>query len=414
MRRQTAPRPGEKELQVLDYQNTQWTLMRTLAAAYALHFMGADMMAAYHRFEADRERGDFRALPEVRQRGAEVLRSAQPPIMCAAVVPCSPRIRLHAGASQMPLCSLSTQLHPLSSGLKAVASWMAAEGIEECRRCCGGQGYSVLSGLPTLLASYVQNCTWEGDNNVMALQMARFLVKQMHRAEAGKAPGGQCAYFASKWTGQLPLDTPSDLLRALQAASAASSRSAVARLRDGAGAEPTVEGPRWNGNTVSLIDAAKAHCRVVLAETFLRAVEGQRGTLADTNVHVLGRLAHLFVSDMVRESLAVLLASALVTGPAAAALVEREVSGEECHLGMHSGSLCVAGSRKRADLAPCAMQEALVREVRADAVPLVDSFAHEDYLLNSAIGRCVVRVPGGGRGWMEAAQDVLLTRVRER
>lgn len=284
--------------------------MRTLAAAYALHFMGADMMAAYHRFEADRERGDFRALPE---------------------------------------------LHPLSSGLKAVASWMAAEGIEECRRCCGGQGYSVLSGLPTLLASYVQNCTWEGDNNVMALQMARFLVKQMHRAEAGKAPGGQCAYFASKWTGQLPLDTPSDLLRALQAASAASSRSAVARLRDGAGAEPTVEGPRWNGNTVSLIDAAKAHCRVVLAETFLRAVEGQRGTLADTNVHVLGRLAHLFVSDMVRESLAVLLASALVTGPAAAALVERE--------------------------------EALVREVRADAVPLVDSFAHEDYLLNSAIGR---------------------------
>jgi acyl-CoA oxidase len=39
------------------------------------------------------------------------------------------------------------------------------------RRTCGGHGYSALSGLPRLFASYVQNVTWEGDNNVLYLQV---------------------------------------------------------------------------------------------------------------------------------------------------------------------------------------------------------------------------------------------------
>lgn len=39
MRRQTAAKAGEKELQVLDYQNTNAELMPLVAAAYALIFM---------------------------------------------------------------------------------------------------------------------------------------------------------------------------------------------------------------------------------------------------------------------------------------------------------------------------------------------------------------------------------------
>jgi acyl-CoA oxidase len=48
---------------------------------------------------------------------------------------------------------------------------VAADGIEVARRTCGGHGYSALSGLPRLFASYVQNVTWEGDNNVLYLQV---------------------------------------------------------------------------------------------------------------------------------------------------------------------------------------------------------------------------------------------------
>jgi acyl-CoA oxidase len=34
-----------------------------------------------------------------------------------------------------------------------------AEGIEDCRKCCGGHGYLAASGLPELLGDYLQNCT---------------------------------------------------------------------------------------------------------------------------------------------------------------------------------------------------------------------------------------------------------------
>lgn len=55
--------------------------------------------------------------------------------------------------------------------VQAVSTWTTCDGIEACRRGCGGHGYSLLSGLPTLYASYVQNATWEGDNNVLCLQV---------------------------------------------------------------------------------------------------------------------------------------------------------------------------------------------------------------------------------------------------
>lgn len=54
---------------------------------------------------------------------------------------------------------------------QALSTWITCDGIEACRRGCGGHGYSLLSGLPTLYASYVQNATWEGDNNVLCLQV---------------------------------------------------------------------------------------------------------------------------------------------------------------------------------------------------------------------------------------------------
>lgn len=55
--------------------------------------------------------------------------------------------------------------------LQAVGTWIACDGVETCRRACGGHGYSQLSGLPSLFSSYVQNVTWEGDNNVLCLQV---------------------------------------------------------------------------------------------------------------------------------------------------------------------------------------------------------------------------------------------------
>ena len=60
-------------------------------------------------------------------------------------------------------------------GMQAVSTTIASDGMEAARRACGGHGYSLLSGLPTTFTHYVQNVTWEGDNNVMLLQAQRLL-----------------------------------------------------------------------------------------------------------------------------------------------------------------------------------------------------------------------------------------------
>src|SRR4051794_12831282 len=65
------------------------------------------------------------------------------------------------------------QLHIVSSGLKAYVTYEVAKGIEICRLSCGGHGYSQASGLPELYGNAVGGCTYEGDNIVMFLQVAR-------------------------------------------------------------------------------------------------------------------------------------------------------------------------------------------------------------------------------------------------
>lgn len=51
------------------------------------------------------------------------------------------------------------------------SSNLSQDGIEECRKLCGGHGYLCTSGLPELFAVYVPACTYEGDNIVLLLQV---------------------------------------------------------------------------------------------------------------------------------------------------------------------------------------------------------------------------------------------------
>lgn len=73
---------------------------------------------------------------------------------------------------------------------------MACDGIEDCRKACGGNGYLLSSGVAALGADYVWQSTAEGDYIVMTLQSARFVIKHINEARAGKAPlSGPLAYL---------------------------------------------------------------------------------------------------------------------------------------------------------------------------------------------------------------------------
>lgn len=67
----------------------------------------------------------------------------------------------------------SLQLHALSCGLKALSSADATRGIDVCRLACGGHGYLASSNLPRIYTTTTAAITYEGENTVMWLQVAR-------------------------------------------------------------------------------------------------------------------------------------------------------------------------------------------------------------------------------------------------
>lgn len=376
VRRQTAVAGAgddKRELQVLDYQNVASELLPRVAAAYALTFMGDAMMAMYRSFERDRDRGEFGNLPE---------------------------------------------LHALSSGLKAVCTWQTADGIEACRRCCGGHGYSRLSGLPDLFSSYVQNVTWEGDNNVLCLQTARYLLKAMvgggGNGSNNGSNGGSAAYLspqrgalaaelASKCParGEESWDDLSVVCAALRHRACRVGVKALEELRRNSGggggggtsgggegpaasgsqAAVSFEGPAWNATTVDLIRFAVAHCELVLVQTFAEAVDARaRGETPfappdGTKKGAANASALPLPPPLSRAAVAALRRLAALYG---LTLLEQRALPELLEAGYLSpGQLASLRARSRA----------LLREVRPDAIALVDSFAFPDYQLNSALGR---------------------------
>lgn len=102
------------ETPVLDYTMQQYRLLPTVAAAYACFFTGSEMIRLYNLNQVEMQKGNF---------------------------------------------GLLADLHASSSGLKSLTTTMAAEAIEDCRRACGGHGYSLFSGLGQFYQDYLPNVT---------------------------------------------------------------------------------------------------------------------------------------------------------------------------------------------------------------------------------------------------------------
>ncbi len=72
---------------------------------------------------------------------------------------------------------MSIKLHAISSGLKALVFGDCLKYAQSNRLCCGGHGYSASSGLSQIIQEADAGCTYEGDNIVLYLQTARYLLK---------------------------------------------------------------------------------------------------------------------------------------------------------------------------------------------------------------------------------------------
>ncbi|KAM3845671.1 peroxisomal acyl-coenzyme A oxidase 1 isoform 1-T1 [Vipera latastei] len=318
VRHQSELKPGEPEPQILDYQTQQYKLFPLLATAYAFHFVGSYMRDTYHRISGNIQDGDLSELPE---------------------------------------------LHALSAGLKAFSSWTANAGIEECRMACGGHGYSRCSGLPDIYVNFTPACTYEGENTVMMLQTARFLVKSYTQVSSGQLVSGIMSYL-NDLSGQhiqpqhvaarpttLHINNPSSFVEAYKLRASRMVEFAAKNLQ----AELTrwkSKEDAWNRTSIDLVRASEAHCHYVVVKLFTAKLS----EIGDPDVHaVINNLCLLYAL---------------------------------CGIIKNSGDFLQGGILTEAQLIQVNMRiKELLALIRPNAVALVDSFDFSDSMLGSVLGR---------------------------
>ncbi|XP_053184692.1 peroxisomal acyl-coenzyme A oxidase 1 isoform X1 [Scomber japonicus] len=318
VRHQSEMRPGEPEPQILDYQTQQYKLFPLLAMAYGFTFVGQYMNQTYHRITGDINQGDFSGLPE---------------------------------------------LHALSAGLKAFTTWETNAGIEVCRMSCGGHGYSLSSALPDIYVSFTPTCTYEGENTVMMLQTARYLVKCYRQAKEGQQLSGIVSYLneaehrrvqpqpvAARPT-VVDINDLTSLVEIYKLRAAILVELAAKSIQQELQRRKSQE-DAWNNSAIDLVRASDAHCHYVVVKLFTDKL----GEIGDTAIHsVLSTLALLYALQGITRNSGDFLQAGLISVPQVLQISVR-------------------------------IKE-LLSQLRPNAVALVDAFNIHDRRLNSVLGR---------------------------
>ncbi|EDO36279.1 predicted protein [Nematostella vectensis] len=314
VRRQSELKPGQGELQILDYSTQQDKLLPSLATAYAYKFASDRIRIEYERANTKWTTGDFSNLPE---------------------------------------------LHVLTSAMKAYTTSGARLLADTCRLGCGGHGFSMFSLLTELFAVASAACTYEGENTVLYLQVARFLLKCVSKARLEPRLPPSVSYLLDESTrdwrctcsSPRQLDSQTQLRIYKARASRLINMTADKMQADVIlGMDPV---DSWNKNSVDLVRCAKAHSSYLIVQFFLDA---------------------LSQSNSSREIASVLKSQSDLY--ALYGIVEDSGSFMEC------GVLTVNQIAMIRD-----QVYSLYQIIRPDAVALVDAFDYSDFVLNSALGR---------------------------
>lgn len=317
------------ENQVLNYKMVQVRLLPLLASMYALHFTGRGMMRLY---QENQQRMKAAASPGQDSRGA------------------GPE-ELRAGAD------LLADLHATSCGLKALASTTAGEGLEVCRRACGGHGYSSYSGIGSYYADYLPTLTWEGDNYMLTQQVARYLLKSARAVLSGKSADNDTSRILRNYLDRREkgasfdvLENDADIVEAFAWRTAHLTFEAL-KHRD-------AEKRSWNSLLVDFWRLSTAHSQYLVVRNFFEAVSTPdltKSVDSDTKtlLHALFRLYSLHT-------------------------LEREAAEF-----FSSGAVTV----RQITLTRTTAVMKLLDEIRPHAIRLVDAWAIPDWQLDSSLGR---------------------------
>ncbi|KAF4318000.1 hypothetical protein BBO99_00007342 [Phytophthora kernoviae] len=254
-----APGATKGEFQVLDYQNQQFALFPYIAISYAGFFAGTNLVAMH-------------------DSALEIVKSGDP-----------------------SFGSKLADLHAVCSGLKAWLANHVSDGIENCRRLCGGHGFTHSSNLGHLFNETVGCCTYEGTFDVLVNQHGRYLLKAVLGGK--NLPGSPTAFLANakahakpslRCKAQRPEDF-ADLQLLLEAFRVRASRCVLALAAD-----MKTNNNDFNACMVQMTRASTAHAELLLLESF---VEGLNSIPAGKERDAVTHLCELFGAWLITKTL---------------------------------------------------------------------------------------------------------------
>ncbi|KAF1771591.1 hypothetical protein GCK72_003418 [Caenorhabditis remanei] len=233
VRRQGQIDKSQPEVKVLDYQTQQHRLFPSIARAYAFQFAGAETVKLYEH-----------VLKEMKSGNVELM----------------------------------ADLHALTSGLKSVVTHQTGEGIEQARMACGGHGYSMASYISEIYGVAIGGCTYEGENMVMLLQLARYLIKSAAAVKSGNTSklGPLVAYLGAKseptsLIDRVPNSGFVEYVKIFQHIAKRQTLKA-ADMFFGLMEKGEKREIAWNKSSVELTRASRLHTRLFIVEAFIRRV----------------------------------------------------------------------------------------------------------------------------------------------
>ncbi|XP_046830234.1 probable peroxisomal acyl-coenzyme A oxidase 1 [Vespa crabro] len=310
VRRQSQIKSDEPESQIIDYMTQQYKLFPNLAMYFAIITSANWIWNMYNNVSAELHQGELERLPE---------------------------------------------LHALACCLKATASSDGARGIEELRLSCGGHGYMDSSNLPVTYGLVTAACTYEGENTVLLLQTARYLMKVWRQAVRGNSLPPTVEYLSNiaRGTKQEPWDDSlMCIVRAHQAVAAGkihlASQNMDSKIKKGRSPEDA-----WNETSIELMQAAESHCRAFIVMRYVTAINEMTTVSKELHI-VLKQLCTLYCTYWVLQRMGDFLRFS--------SLKKENIPGLQSHL------------------------EEMLTAIRPNAVGIVDGFDIPDEILGSALG----------------------------
>ncbi|KAK9889088.1 hypothetical protein WA026_004361 [Henosepilachna vigintioctopunctata] len=305
VRHQSQIKTSDPEPQIIDFVTQQYKLFPLIASVFAFHFSANWLWEVYNEVTSELEAGKLRNLPE---------------------------------------------LHAVACCLKAVCTADAALGVEQCRLSCGGHGYMTSSNLPGTYGLVTAMCTYEGENTVLLLQTARFLIKSWQNKEE-TIHLDTVKYLVQ--TEDLPFTKSVNwIISAMKQVTARKVELAAKhideRVKSGKAPEDA-----WNETSVELVSAADAHGRAFLLQTYASTVE------SITNVSPQLKTVLIQLQELYSVNTAL----------------------------RYTGDLLRFTSCKGKDIEVLqSWLEQLLNLIRPNAVGIVDGFDVSDEVLSSALG----------------------------